>query len=57
VLQRLRVPSRLIVFPEENHWIQKGENSRFFFKEVHAWLAKYLKGNPPERQVATDARH
>ncbi len=32
VLQRLRIPSRLIVFPEENHWIQKGENSRFFYK-------------------------
>jgi dipeptidyl aminopeptidase/acylaminoacyl peptidase len=48
VLQRLRVPSRLIVFPDENHWIQKGENSRFFYREVHAWLAKYLdeKGNP-----------
>ncbi len=42
VLQRLRVPSRLIVFPEENHWIQKGENSRFFYRELHAWLKKYL---------------
>jgi dipeptidyl aminopeptidase/acylaminoacyl peptidase len=48
VLQRLRIPSRLIVFPEENHWIQKGENSRFFYKELHAWLAKYLK---PERPL------
>jgi dipeptidyl aminopeptidase/acylaminoacyl peptidase len=42
LLQRLRVPSRLIVFPEENHWIQKGENSRFFYQEVHAWLKKWL---------------
>ena len=42
VLQRLRIPSRLIVFPEENHWIQKGENSRFFYQELQAWLAKYL---------------
>jgi dipeptidyl aminopeptidase/acylaminoacyl peptidase len=47
VLQRLRVPSRLIIFPEENHWIQKGENSRFFYKEVHAWLGKYLKPETP----------
>jgi dipeptidyl aminopeptidase/acylaminoacyl peptidase len=44
VLQRLRVPSRLIVFPEENHWVLKGENSRFFYQEVHAWLKKYLNG-------------
>ena len=52
VLQRLQIPSRLIVFPEENHWIQKGENSRFFYKELHAWLGKYLK---PQTQVS-DAR-
>jgi dipeptidyl aminopeptidase/acylaminoacyl peptidase len=49
VLQRLQIPSRLIVFPDENHWIQKGENSRFFYKELHAWLGKYLK---PETRVA-----
>jgi len=42
VLQRLRVPSRLIVFPEANHWIQRGEDSRFFYQEVHAWLRKHL---------------
>jgi dipeptidyl aminopeptidase/acylaminoacyl peptidase len=43
ILQRQRVPSRLIVFPDENHWVLKGENSRFFYDEVHAWLAKWLK--------------
>lgn len=43
VLQRLQIPSRLIVFPEENHWIMKGENSKFFYQEVHAWLKKYLE--------------
>jgi dipeptidyl aminopeptidase/acylaminoacyl peptidase len=42
VLQRLRIPSRLIVFPEANHWIQRGEDSRFFYQEVHAWLRKHL---------------
>ena len=41
-LQRMKVPSRLIVFPTENHWILNGENSRFWYGEVHAWLAKYL---------------
>jgi len=44
VLQRLRVPSRLVVFPEANHWILRGEDSRFFYQEVHAWLARYLGG-------------
>ncbi|MDP3071418.1 MAG: S9 family peptidase [Opitutaceae bacterium] len=42
-LQRLRVPSKLLTFPDENHWILKGENSKFWFAEVHAWLAKHLK--------------
>jgi dipeptidyl aminopeptidase/acylaminoacyl peptidase len=44
VLQRLRIPSKLLIFPEENHWVMKGENSRFWYSEVHAWLAKWLNG-------------
>jgi dipeptidyl aminopeptidase/acylaminoacyl peptidase len=41
-LQRMRVPSRLVVFPDENHWIQKGENSRLFYAEIAAWLERWL---------------
>ncbi|MDN2670430.1 S9 family peptidase [Janthinobacterium sp. SUN026] len=43
VQQRLNVPAKLLVFPDENHWILKGENSRFFYSELEGWLAKYLK--------------
>jgi dipeptidyl aminopeptidase/acylaminoacyl peptidase len=43
LLQRQRVPSRLLVWPDENHWILKGENSRVFYQEVHQWLARWLK--------------
>jgi len=42
LLQRLKIPSKLIVFPDENHWILKPENSRFWYKEVADWLKKYL---------------
>jgi dipeptidyl aminopeptidase/acylaminoacyl peptidase len=42
-LQRMRVPSRLVVFPDENHWIQKGENSKLFYAEIAAWLDRWLK--------------
>ncbi|MSU69522.1 MAG: S9 family peptidase [Opitutaceae bacterium] len=42
-LQRLQLPSKLLVFPEENHWIMKGEDSRFWYGEVQAWLARWLK--------------
>jgi dipeptidyl aminopeptidase/acylaminoacyl peptidase len=47
VLQRLRIPSRLIVWPEENHWISKGEDSRYWYTEVYAWLKKYLGDATP----------
>jgi dipeptidyl aminopeptidase/acylaminoacyl peptidase len=43
VQQRLNVPSKLLVFPDENHWILKSENHKFWFGEMQAWLAKYLK--------------
>ena len=43
-LQRMQVPSRLLVWPDAWHWILKPEDSRHFYEEVHAWLAKYLKG-------------
>lgn len=45
VLQRQRIPSKLVVFPEENHWILKGENSRFWYGEVHGWLNRWLNGD------------
>jgi dipeptidyl aminopeptidase/acylaminoacyl peptidase len=41
-LQRMRVPSKLIVFPEENHWVLKGENSKFHLQQMLEWLNKYL---------------
>jgi dipeptidyl aminopeptidase/acylaminoacyl peptidase len=46
VLQRLRVPSRLLVWPEENHWILNAENSRVFYKEVADWLARWVEPGP-----------
>jgi dipeptidyl aminopeptidase/acylaminoacyl peptidase len=44
-LQRMQVPSRLVVYPDENHWVLKGENSRHFYGEVHAWLARWLQSD------------
>ncbi len=42
VLQRQRVPSKLLVWPEENHWILNGENSKFFYQTVWDWIAKWV---------------
>jgi dipeptidyl aminopeptidase/acylaminoacyl peptidase len=43
ILQRQRVPSRLLVWPDENHWISNGENSKVFYREVENWLANWVK--------------
>jgi dipeptidyl aminopeptidase/acylaminoacyl peptidase len=41
-LQRQRVESRLLVYPNENHWIMNGHNSRHFYGEIDQWLARWL---------------
>jgi dipeptidyl aminopeptidase/acylaminoacyl peptidase len=41
-LQRLRVPSRMVNFPDEGHWVLKPANSRYWHQEVFAWLKKYV---------------
>ncbi|NGP54238.1 S9 family peptidase [Thioalkalivibrio sp. XN8] len=42
VLQRLQVPSRLLVYPKENHWIMTGHNSRHFYGELASWFQRWL---------------
>ena len=54
-LQRQQVESRLVVFPDENHWILKGENSRYFYQEVSDWLSRWLHGDAGDDQVAAPA--
>jgi dipeptidyl aminopeptidase/acylaminoacyl peptidase len=41
--QRRDVPSRLVIFPDENHWVLKPQNSIQWYREVHAWLDRYLR--------------
>lgn len=43
-LQLRKVPSKLIIFPDEGHWIQKPQNSEFWYHNVLDWFAKHLKG-------------
>ena len=42
-LQRRKVPSRLLYFPDENHWVLKPENSLRWHQEVFAWLNKWSR--------------
>lgn len=41
---RLRnIPAKLVVFPDENHWILKPQNAILWQREFFGWLDKYLK--------------
>jgi len=42
-LQRRDIPSKLLVFPDENHWVLKPKNSIQWYGEVQGWLGTYLK--------------
>jgi len=42
VLKAKGVPARLVYFPDENHWVLKPQNSLLWYREVHAWLARWL---------------
>ena len=36
------LPARLVVYPDENHWILKPQNSRHWYGEVLGWLGRWL---------------
>jgi len=40
-LRVLDVPSRLVCFPDENHWILKPQNSRLWYREYFDWLERF----------------
>jgi dipeptidyl aminopeptidase/acylaminoacyl peptidase len=43
VLTTKGVPARLVYYPDENHWVLKGQNSKHWYGEVLGWLARWLK--------------
>lgn len=40
-LQRRNIPSKLLVFPDENHWVLKPKNSIQWYGEVQGWLDRW----------------
>ena len=42
-LQRKGIPSKLLIFPDENHWVLKPANSIQWHDTVLGWLAEWLK--------------
>ena len=41
--QMMGVPSKLIVFPEENHWILQPQNALYWHRSYFDWLERWLK--------------
>ena len=46
-LQRRNIPSRLLIFPDENHWVLKPKNSVQWYHEVFGWLRQWLGEGAP----------
>ena len=55
-LQRRDIPSRLLVFPNENHWVLKPKNSRQWYGEVFAWMDKWTGRSGSDLHVAPKDR-
>jgi dipeptidyl aminopeptidase/acylaminoacyl peptidase len=40
-LQLLGVPSKMLYFPDEGHWVLKPQNSQLWYKTVNAWVDQW----------------
>jgi dipeptidyl aminopeptidase/acylaminoacyl peptidase len=42
-LQRLGIPSKMLYFPDEGHWVLKPQNSRLWYQTVNGWVDEWTK--------------
>jgi dipeptidyl aminopeptidase/acylaminoacyl peptidase len=42
-LRRKGIDAKLVLFPDEDHWVQKPQNSRFWHETIFEWLDSYIK--------------
>jgi dipeptidyl aminopeptidase/acylaminoacyl peptidase len=40
-LQRLKVPSKMLYFPDEGHWVLKPQNAQLWYKTVNDWVDQW----------------
>jgi dipeptidyl aminopeptidase/acylaminoacyl peptidase len=43
-LQMLGVPSKMLYFPDEGHWVLKPQNSQLWWKTVNDWVDQWTRG-------------
>ena len=42
-LQRLDIPSKMLYFPDEGHWVLKPQNSGLWYQMVNGWVDQWVK--------------
>jgi len=42
-LQRLKVPSKMLYFPDEGHWVLKPLNSQLWYETVNGWVEQWTR--------------
>jgi dipeptidyl aminopeptidase/acylaminoacyl peptidase len=42
-LQLLKVPSKMLYFPDEGHWVMKPQNSQLWYTTVNHWVDEWTK--------------
>jgi dipeptidyl aminopeptidase/acylaminoacyl peptidase len=42
-LQRQGVPSKMLYFPDEGHWVLKPQNSQLWYETVNAWVDQWIE--------------
>ncbi|CAO1654751.1 prolyl oligopeptidase family serine peptidase [Parasphingorhabdus sp. NYA22] len=48
VAQEMEIPSKLLIFPDENHWVLKGKNSVQWYRTVFDWMGKWTAAGGQE---------
>jgi dipeptidyl aminopeptidase/acylaminoacyl peptidase len=56
-LQEMKVPSRLIVFPNDGHWPSSVKSMPLYYNAHLDWFHKYLGGDPPPYDVTKMVRN
>jgi len=49
-LQLLGVPSKMLYFPDEGHWVLKPQNSQLWYKTVNDWVDQWVKQRTGNRE-------
>src|SRR6185437_6226153 len=44
-LQLLKIPSKMLYFPDEGHWVLKPQNSRLWYQTVNGWVDQHVNSS------------